>query len=213
LLNSVPGLERPARAVALSVTYLGKPSEGERLLEPLKKLGAPLADLVSVKSYLEAQGAASAPVAVPTTTGAPRSYTKTGFLRSSSTALFDELVRRFAALPYSIDAVALWGQIGGAVSRVAPDATAYWNRMAEHDLIIMGNWTDGSQDESHIGTLRSFWSGVERFTQGFYVNTEPGADDARVRATYGNNYARLRQVKNKYDPGNRFRLNANIRPS
>src|SRR5690606_34552777 len=99
------------------------------------------------------------------------------------------------------------------VSRVAPDATAYWNRMAEHDLIIMGNWTDGSQDESHIGTLRSFWSGVERFTQGFYVNTEPGADDARVRATYGNNYARLRQVKNKYDPGNRFRLNANIRPS
>ena len=54
---------------------------------------------------------------------------------------------------------------------------------------------------------------VVPYTEGYYVNTEPGADDKRLRATYGDNYPRLVQLKNKVDPGNLFSLNANIRPS
>jgi len=60
---------------------------------------------------------------------------------------------------------------------------------------------------------QSFFEFIEKFTEGYYVNTEPGADDKRVRATYGDNYARLVQLKNTYDPGNLFRLNANIKPT
>jgi FAD/FMN-containing dehydrogenase len=215
LINNPPGSPRPGRAALVAVTYLGAPSAGARLLEPLDKLGPPLADEVSAKTYLEAQGAMTtdAPVAVPAATRSAPSYTKMGFLRGSSTQFFDELVRQFAALPESIEAVCLCGQVGGAVSRVAPDATAYWNRMADYDLLIMGSWMNRSQDQDHIKALRGFWSGVERFTQGFYVNSEPGADDARIRATYGDNYPRLRLLKRKYDPGNLLRLNANIKPS
>jgi FAD/FMN-containing dehydrogenase len=215
LVNNPPSSPRPGRIALVGVTYLGDPSEGARLLEPLNKLGPPLADEVSAKTYLEAQGAATseAPVAVPVVTRSAPSYTKTGFTGAPSTPFCDELVRHFAALPESVEAICVYGQVGGAVSRVAPDATAYWNRMADYDLLIMGTWTDRSQDQDHIKALRGFWSGVERFTQGFYVNSEPGADDARIRATYGDNYLRLRELKRKYDPGNLFRLNANIKPA
>jgi hypothetical protein len=199
----------------IGVTYLGDPAEGLRLLEPLKKLGTPLADRLVSATYLEAQGAlvADAPVAAPSATAGAPSYTKTGFLRSSSTELFNELVKRFGALPDSLNATVLWGQMGGAVGRVAPDASAFWNRHAEHDLLIGGSWADRAQDEPYIKALRGVWSGVEKFTEGFYVNTEPGADDSRIRATYGGNYARLRKLKSQYDPENLFRLNANIKPA
>ena len=51
------------------------------------------------------------------------------------------------------------------------------------------------------------------FTQGYYVNTEPSEDEKRLRGTYGENYPRLVQLKNKYDPTNLFHLNANIKPT
>jgi len=215
LLNYPPGTERPGRVVGVSTTFLGDPADGERLIEPLKKLGSPLIDQIAAVSYIEAQGAQGeiAPVAVPSATRGAPMYTKTGFLHSSSTEFFDELIRRFEALPEAIDAVALWAQIGGQVARVAPQATAFWNRAAAHDLLIGGSWADRARDEANIKDLRAVWAGVEKYTEGFYVNTEPGADHKRVRATYGDNYARLQQLKNKYDPGNLFRLNANIRPA
>ena len=61
--------------------------------------------------------------------------------------------------------------------------------------------------------LRDLWKAFEPFTKGYYVNTDPSADEQRLRATYGDNYSRLVQLKNKYDPTNLFRLNANIKPT
>jgi FAD/FMN-containing dehydrogenase len=215
LLNFPPGEERPGRVALVGLTYFGSPSELDRLLAPLGKLGSPLMDLLATKSYLEAQGAqdVAAPVAVPSATRGAPLYTKTGFLHNSSTEFNDEMVRRFEALPAELDAVVLVAQMGGAVSRVSQDATAFWTRQATHDLMLGGSWADRSKDAAYIKQLREVWSGVERFTEGFYVNTEPGADDTRVRATYGGNYARLQKIKTHYDPGNLFRMNANIKPT
>jgi hypothetical protein len=182
------------------------PAELERLLAPLGKLGMPVMDQLTAKRYLEAQGAQdiAPPVAVPSATHGVPLYTKTGFLHSSSTAFNDEIVRRFEALPPELDAVVLVAQMGGAVSLLSQDATAFWTRKATHDLMPGGGWADRSKDHGYIKQLRDVWNGVERFTEGFYVNTEPGADDKRVRATYGDNFARRQQLKNKYDPGNLF---------
>lgn len=204
----------PGRAAQLAVTYLGKPAEGERLLEPFRKLGTPLAERISAKTYLEAQGAAgTAPIAVPGGGGGTPEYLKTGFLHDAPTAFFDELVRAVKEVPDSQMMAVVWAQMGGAVSRVPPAATAYWGRNATHNLIIETEWKDRGEDQSHIKAARGVWTAVERFTDGFYVNTEPGADDKRVRGTYGGNYSRLRQLKQQYDPGNLFRLNANIKPA
>ncbi len=212
LVNTPPGTpDPPGRFVVLSATYIGDLKEGERQLEPLKKLGKPLIDELKAKSYLAAQGATgTAPVAAPT---AVSSYTKTGFLRGTPAALIDELVRRFEASPASLDSEVIWSQMGGAVARVAPTATAFWNRPSTHDVLVTADWKGNSQDQVNIEAIRTLWGAVEPHTQGFYVNTEPGATEQRVRATYGGNYERLLQLKTKYDPGNLFRMNANIKPT
>jgi FAD/FMN-containing dehydrogenase len=203
----------PGRAALLEVTYLGKPSDGERLLEPFKKLGMPIADRLTSKTYLEAQGAAgTAPIAVPGGGGGTPEYIKTGFLNNTPTAFLDELVRGVKETPDSQMLAVECGQMGGAVSRVSPEATAYWGRKATHNLLVITEWKDRGEDQPHIKAARQVWATVEKFTEGFYVNTEPGADDKRVRGSYGGNYARLQQLKTKYDPTNLFRLNANIKP-
>jgi FAD/FMN-containing dehydrogenase len=122
------------------------------------------------------------------------------------------LIHAFEQGPPWLDDIG-FGPIGGQVGRVKPDATAYWNRDAEYELILGAAWVDHSQDDHNIAVMRDMWKVFEPLTRGYYVNTEPSAGEARLKATYGDNYARLVQLKNQYDPKNLFRLNANIRPS
>jgi FAD/FMN-containing dehydrogenase len=102
--------------------------------------------------------------------------------------------------------------MGGAVGRVRPDATAYWNRDATYALLIGDSWTGRSQPEADRRAFREVWNGVEKFTVGYYINGDSEVDIQRVRVTYGENYPRLARLKTQYDPTNLFRLNANIKP-
>jgi hypothetical protein len=191
--------------------YCGALAEGERLLKPLRKLGKPLYDDIVAKSYIAAQlgltGASPAPLPPGLNV-----YVKSGFLREFSDGVIDTSIQHFKDAPPWLDEIG-FGQLGGAMSRVKPDATAYWNRSAKYDVLIDGAWGDRSQDRRNVEAGRAFWAVLEPFTQGYYVNTEPSADEKRLRATYGDNYPRLVQLKNKYDPKNLFRLNANIKPT
>ncbi len=210
LTTDAPGVP-PGRYIAFEVVYCGAIDAGQRLLAPLSKLGKPLFDDVAAKSYILAQQGLSGASPPPLPPGL-NVYVKSGFLRTYPANLTDELVRRFESAPPWVSEMGL-GQLGGAMARVKPDATAYWNRLAQFDLLLEGIWTERSQDEQNVRTGRAFWSAFEPFTQGYYVNTEPSADEQRLRATYGDNYPRLVQLKNKYDPMNLFRLNANIKPT
>ena len=69
------------------------------------------------------------------------------------------------------------------------------------------------QDAANVETGRRIWQTLEPYTKGHYVNAEPNAEEQRLRATYGDSYSRLVKLKNKYDPNNLFRLNANIKPT
>jgi FAD/FMN-containing dehydrogenase len=200
------------RQVTWSGFHSGDPKEGERLLEPLKKLGKTVRERMTAESYLAAQGVpANAPLAVPQ---APASYERHGYVYGLPTdALFGELVRRFAAIPSTMECFASLGQVGGAVGRVRPEATAYWNRAASYGLIVSDSWESGSQPEAIRKAYREMWDGVERFTKGYYINGDSEVIDRRVRATYGENYPRLVHLKTQYDPTNLFSLNANINPT
>jgi hypothetical protein len=121
------------------------------------------------------------------------------------------MIHAFENAPEWLGEIGL-GLCAGAVARVKPDATAYWNREARWDLLLAGAWADHSQDQHNAAVLHDLWKSFEPYTKGYYVNTEPSADEQRLRATYGDNYPRLVQLKGKYDPENLFRLNANIKP-
>jgi FAD/FMN-containing dehydrogenase len=201
----------PGRYIALEAVYCGEPSAGERLLAPWKKIGKPLLDTIVAKSYVDAQKgpAGASPPPLPPGLGV---YVKSGFLRAVSGKLIDEILHAFDDAPQWLGGIG-FGAVGGAVSRVKPSATAYWNRDAKYDLIMDGEWSDHSQDQHNAGVLRDLWKRFESYTQGYYINTEPSADEQRLRSTYGDNYSRLVQLKNQYDPTNLLRLNANIKPT
>ena len=165
---------------------------------------------MAAKPYVLAQLGATgaAPPAMPAGLGF---YVKSGFLNSTPDSLVSEIIHACDNAPEWFVGIGI-GLLGGAIVRVKPDATAYWNRKAQWDLLMFGVWADHTQDEHNAQTLRGLWKGIDPFTKGYYVNTEPSESEQRLRATYGDNYPRLVQLKNKYDPDNLFRLNANIRP-
>ena len=191
--------------------YSGDPKEGERFLPMLDKLGKPLRDTIKAKPYVVAQNGptGAAPQALPPGLGV---YVRSGFVQTISDKLIDELIHAFQQGPPWLDEIG-FGPIGGQVARVKADATAYWNRDAQYELLLTGAWLDHSQDEHNIAVMRDIWKAFEPLTRGYYVNTEPSASEGRLKATYGDNYARLVQLKNQYDPKNLFRLNANIKPT
>jgi FAD/FMN-containing dehydrogenase len=216
LVNTVSGPAPPGRYAIVAVDYTGEdPAAGFKVLEPLAKLGKPLANTVAAVSYLEAQGAVGAAnAAVPdASSNTVRQWIESGFFYDTPDALFDEIIRRFAEVPADLEAGAGFGQMGGAVARIGQQATAFWNRGAKYDFLGYTRWTDPAQDETGGRIARELWAGVQPFTRGYYVNTVPGANDQRLRGTYGDNYPRLVALKEKYDPMNLFRLNANIKPA
>ena len=200
----------PGKYAAIEVIYSGKPADGEPVIASLAKLGKPLVDSVAAKPYVLAQLGATgaAPPAMPAGLGF---YVKSGFINSVPDSLVSEILNACDHAPAWFNGIGI-GSLGGAIARVKPNATAYWNRKAQWDLLMFGVWSDHTQDEHNAQTLRALWKTFEPFTKGYYVNTEPSESEQRLRATYGDNYPRLAQLKKKYDPDNLFRMNANIRP-
>jgi hypothetical protein len=195
--------------VAMEACYSGPDKRrGEELLQPVRTFAKPMLDRIRLMPYVELQTAADA-------ANAPGQhyYVKSGFVREVSRDLIDAMVEGYRPDPGRATVLILQ-QLGGAIGRVRPDATAFAQRDAAYDLMPLAGWRDAAADDTHAGWIRDFWQTLQGYTSGFYVNTSTDTDDqARVRATYGDNYARLAQLKARYDPGNRFRLNANIRPA
>ena len=122
-------------------------------------------------------------------------------------------MNRFAEVPGPRSLIA-FQQYGGAVSRVEPTDTAFSNRDAQFDFLPVAIWHEPSEANAHIEWSRQTWEAMVPFsTGGEYINNLGDVSEERVRAAVGQNYDRLVALKNKYDPTNFFRLNANITPT
>ena len=106
-------------------------------------------------------------------------------------------------------------QLGGAVNRVAADATAYPHRDVKFIMNIHTRWADAGEDPAFISWARDLFDRMApHATGGVYVNFMPADEDQRVRSgAYGANYERLARLKARFDPSNLFRSNQNIRPA
>jgi FAD/FMN-containing dehydrogenase len=195
--------------IAIPVCYCGSLAEGERVLDKLRHLGTPLADDIGPKSYVEAQSMLD-PAAFPH--GMER-YWKSSFLKDPGDNVLD-LAYEYASQMTSPLSMILLYLVHGAASRVSPQAMAFGLRDDLWNLDVIGQWLDPSEADQHTKWVRECWGALEPYaTGGVYVNHLGADEPERVRAAYGNNYGRLVQVKQTYDPTNFFRQNQNIRPT
>jgi hypothetical protein len=104
-------------------------------------------------------------------------------------------------------------QSGGAIGRVAADATAFPHRNALAAMMVLASWPLDTDGSPHIDYLRNYWSTIEPRTDGFYTVDVANQAQQFVNNNYQGNFPRLLNVKKKYDPENLFRLNANIAPA
>ncbi|MEA5453370.1 FAD-dependent oxidoreductase [Sinomonas sp. JGH33] len=140
-------------------------------------------------------------------------YWKADFLRTLS----DDALRvgvEFAPGIPSVHSANHFYPIDGAVQRVAPEATAFAYRNVAFAPAIAGQWPDAAENEKNIAWVRSYWSALHDYAEpGGYINFQDADDQSRIEDNYAANYARLSQVKAKYDPENFFHINQNIKPA
>lgn len=189
--------------------YAGPIEDGRRVLQPFLDFGTPLVDMSGVKPYVEAQKAFDADYP-----NGKRYYWKSLNLMRLDDAVIDRIVRHARQQPSAHSTTDLW-HIGGAVKRASAEESAFHGRHAAFLLSPEANWHHPEDDEVNIAWLRSFIADMEEFSDGSrYLNfagfQEEG--DAMMRKAFGAQYERLVALKRKYDPGNLFRLNQNIKP-
>jgi FAD/FMN-containing dehydrogenase len=188
--------------------YAGTMAEGDRAMAGLREIGNPIADAISPHGFVDFQAAFD-----PLLTPGSRNYWKSHDFMELNDGALDLIVEYAGRLPTPQCEIFV-AHLGGAVSRVPAEATAYTHRDAEFVLNVHTRWEDPAQDESCISWAREFFDRTAPFaTGGVYVNFMPEDEQERVRAAYDSNYDRLVQLKNKHDPHNFFRLNQNIKPS
>ena len=200
-----------APVVALVVCYNGPLAEGEKILQPLRAFGPPVADHIGPMAYTALQSMLEA--------GFPpglQNYWKSNFLKDLSDDTVAVMIDYFAQKPAPTSALVI-EHIGGAVSRVGEDATAFTHRHAPYNLLIVGIWPNQADNDSNIRWVRQTWDAMQPFSSGaVYVNylgqvADEGAE--RIKEAYGvAKYERLLALKKQYDPTNLFRLNQNINP-
>jgi hypothetical protein len=102
----------------------------------------------------------------------------------------------------------------GAASRVPVTDTACAMRITGFNVVIISQWMDSKENDRHITWCRNTYKalgpylGTTRYVN--YLDVDEAGDPAAV--AYGPNYARLRELKSKYDPENVFQINVNIKP-
>jgi FAD/FMN-containing dehydrogenase len=198
-----------AMVIALIVCYNGPIAEGEAAIARLREFAPALADTVQPMEYVELQRMLDE--AFP---HGLQVYWRSHFLTGLPDAAIDEIVERFAGVTSPLSTVIV-EPMGGAVSRVGRDASAFDQRDAAYNLAIIARWTEPAEAGRHTAWARDMWEAMRPYACGVYVNYLGVGDGAeRVRDAYGPaKYARLASLKAKYDPGNLFRLNQNIVPS
>ena len=142
----------------------------------------------------------------------PGSYLKAGFVNDIPDKLTSLIRQNFKAFNER-GTMLFFQHSGGSIGRVPADATAFAHRRSVANMFTSVEWPVDEPRESHVKYIKEFWSDFEPFTDGWYTNDVDDHSAQMINRNYQGNYQRLVQVKNRYDPTNLFRLNANVKPT
>jgi len=182
---------------------------GMNAVAPIKAFGPPVMDAVGPMSYEQANTILDG--------GFPKgalNYWKSSFLSELSDAAIETMVRQFEECPAPMGAILL-EHFHGAVTRVNVSDTAFPHRQKGYNLVIIAEWLESAQTDECIAWARRTYDAMRPFmAEGRYMNYIGDDETSEANgAAYGPNYARLREIKTKYDPTNVFQLNQNIKPA
>jgi FAD/FMN-containing dehydrogenase len=206
----VPPAFHGRKMIAFAVCHSGDPSAVAADLAGVRAIGAPVLDLLgpmpysAVQSYLD-----------DTEPDGMHYYWRAEYLSALDATSLETLREVFAGCPMPFGEVGVL-HLGGALNEHAEDDGAVGNRDARYVIGIKGMWTpDDPAAPDHRAWVRAAHERLRPYGTGrVYVNFQTGDEpDARVRAAYGPNYARLAEVKARYDPENLFRSNRNVTPA
>jgi hypothetical protein len=207
-VSFVPPEVQGRLVVAVVCCHSGSVEEGEKAVAPLKAFGSPVLDLCEPKPFLEHQAMFD-----PSFPHGRWYYMRACDVAELSDEVIDITVDHSMRIRSPLTAFPIW-QMGGAVSRVGEDETAFNGRGAGYTFNITAATAglEGFGEERQW--VRDFWSALEPHqTGGVYVNFLMSEGEERVRDAYGaQKYDRLKKLKRRWDPDNLFRLNQNIPP-
>ncbi|MFN2567345.1 MAG: FAD-binding oxidoreductase [Gemmatimonadaceae bacterium] len=189
--------------------HCGDLRDGEAAVRPIKQFGPPAMDAMGPMPYADFNSMLDG--------GYPRgalNYWKATFIDSLTDDVIDAMIDAFARCPSPMGQIVL-EHVHGAAARVDPRATAFAHRGVGYSALVLAQWTQPADTDRNIRWARESYAALEPFGAGASYVNYLGHDegDDRVVSAYGPNYARLRELKGKYDPDNVFHLNQNIPPA
>jgi FAD/FMN-containing dehydrogenase len=196
------------KAVAILGCWCGDLDAGAEAIQPLRALG-PSADVFAPMPYVALQGMLDGGAGPGL-----RNYFRGGFVDDLDDAIIDIALAHGARMPSPMSQIH-FHQMGGAVGRVLPGATAFSGRNAGYTYNIIATWTDPAEDAQHTEVNRDLAAALAPLSAGgAYVNFAGDTEADQVRSLYGDElYDRLARLKREYDPTNLFSRNQNIRPA
>lgn len=189
-------------------SYNGNIEEAEEVFKPIRAFKTPALDFVSHMPFPVLQTLFDA-VYPP----GHQWYWKADFVKELNNEAIALHIEYGNQLPTPLSTMHLY-PVNGAAGRVSKTDTPWNYRDATWGMVIVGVDPDPANKDICIEWTRSYWEALHPYSQGgAYVNMMMEEGDERVKASYGDNYKRLAQIKAKYDPQNLFRINQNIKPA
>jgi FAD/FMN-containing dehydrogenase len=208
---SLPEAVHNQSCLIIGGVYVGDVDEGMKVLQPLRELGTPLADISGPTPFTGVNSAFDPFFPM----GTYQSYWKAQNLDTLPDEALAIIAAKADSRPSPVTLAVVF-HMGGAINRVGSADTAYGERTAQWMSSFDGNWEDPDDNAANIAWVRDAFDQVARHGKGStYTNFTGQADEpaeALARNAYGPNIARLRAIKKQYDPDNFFRLNPNILP-
>jgi len=189
-------------------SWCGAPENADDMLRPLREAGPVVAEHVGPIPYPMLQSAFD-PLLPP----GLQHYWKSDFLADLTDEAILVHMEHGPAVPYVSSTIHLY-LLDGAVHDVGPKETAFPTRNARFVLNIIGIWPDPKDNEKNIAWVRDYYAAIHPFSgyEAGYTNFMAEDDRDRVRANYGANLDRLKEIKTRWDPDNLFHRNQNIEP-